>query len=271
LVVTTTLLLVGYLTPTAGATVIACNIGNYGHHRFAGFTYRTGVNTLEGVKAEITSRWGYICDTDTNDDPQNGGNFTSAWVMVASAADVNGFHHAYSQSGIMRMVNGASNHIFAESERDDRVYAYQRTWGGAISYGDIRPYWTQFVDGASCTDRFRNNYNTTVIQTTSWSPLCNAAMTAPWEAQYESEALYPSTDINGINGSSTHFGSMQYQSVTDDAWYATADGVTSGNLDNPTTGSALAAYCASVPLSCDTYSRSAMSGHAFNSNTTNPH
>lgn len=259
-------LLLGVLiAPNANATTIACYIGHY-YHRFDGYHTYTTTDAFEGAKADITSRFGYICDTDTTNNPPHDGNFTTTWVMVQGNSG-----QAYSQAGIMRYINDASNHLFAEYQQNMAVYDYHRVYGGAISFGDVRTYWTQYLPGTgSCTDRFRNNWNTTVMQTTDWSPYCDTAMTRPWLADYESETLYPSTDVDGINGSSEHFANMQDQNWSTNGWEAAPNNLVS-DLDNPTTGSDLANFCTAHALSCDTFAQSAVSSQAFNSNTTNPH
>lgn len=256
-------------SPPANALTISCGTTGSYWHRFDGWL--SGQTSsydfdVEGTSASITSEFGYICDTDTSQ-LNHGGNFTTVWVMIAGHGSTAG----YAQAGLMRFVNQTDNNLYAEDNATGGANTYRRVFAGTVTYGNIRRYWVQWITGTtSCGDTIRENYNSTIMQTTNFDPLCESAWAQPWISQFLGETLYPSTDIDGYSDAPVTFSSMQTQSYNTNAWSSGAPGLNSRD-DNPTSGSALATYCSDNHLSCDTFAHSSVSSNSFTIDTPTHH
>jgi hypothetical protein len=173
----------------ASAEIYNCD--SYGS-KFAGWLNYGAY--YEGVSAELTVRYGAVCDTD-----QNNNNFSTAWTMLASNAGGGG----YVQSGFMRAYGSLIYH-FAEQNRDGS--SYTRVYGSPISVGEIHRYWQQWDSTCSC---LHSNVDTTRFMNSSFDPF--SVWTTPFSEQFVGEVKHVASDMPGVGGGPTKFANISVQ------------------------------------------------------------
>ena len=187
--------------PVARASeVYTC--GTFKNSWFDGYSGYLQQGTAEGSYATIQTRYGAVCDTDTNSEH----NFTTAWAMIASDNNLGG----YVQSGFLRGYNQCMVY-FAETRRTSS-YPFDSKFGTSCiatdgsTHGYAEPY------GSGCGCEYAK-IDGTVWMTTSWNPFQYWAY--PFVPQFFGEATYLESDMPGNSASPTNFAHLQQQNSSD--------------------------------------------------------
>ena len=214
------------LRPTASAYLWQCGTpGNY----FDGM-YRIGDN-IEGVKANITSRFSGVCDTDS--DPAN--NFTNAWSMITPSTS-----NAWVQSGYERGFGTGVRHfsqIYSPGLQDTTA------WGSLFPYNEDHTYWQQY-DPA--TKRIRSNVDLTNFLVTSFNPF--AVWPQPFISEFMGEVRYLASDVPGYSGSAAGFWSIQTQRTSNHSWQFIPCPYLTGLNDQPSRWAVQGVSCTSFHI-----------------------
>lgn len=179
---------------TAGAQIPQCGVrSNYfdGMARFGAW--------YMGSQAYIKTRWGFVCDTDT--DPIS--NFTNSWSMIASGA-----FNGWAQSGFERGYGG-SLRFFAQ-QYNGATGSLQTVYGGLTQAGEVHRYWQQTLnDCPGLAWCIHSNIDLTRFLTSTFNPF--TYWVQPFSQQFFGETAYRESDMPGRSSSRTSFSDIQVQ------------------------------------------------------------
>ena len=218
----TTLALAGALTfadgvahqVTASAEIAQCgNTAPSNYH--AGYADNRAHTVYEGVFAQLTVRYGAVCDSD-----KTLANFTNAYTMIADGGGGGG----YAQSGFLRVYNGTIRHFVQQNDGINAPYTWYSTF--ALNPGDKHNYKQAYVPSCGC---IASSYDSTVVHDTTWDPYSDFSFFNP---QYSGETYYKQSDMPGLSGSPTLFASVEGQRSSDDKWEAQPCGTISSYNDD---------------------------------------
>jgi len=187
--------------PTSSeAEVYTCGTGsNYfdGYYQAVPTSY-----FFEGARADIVTRYGAVCDTDTTTKP---GNFTAEWSMIANSGGL-----GWAQSGYIRWYAG---NIVYFAQQFDGNGDLQTKWGSSATTGQTHLYTQWWDPSCSC---LHSDVDTTVYLVTTWNPF--TLWNYPFSAQFSGEARYLENDIAGNASSRTQYTSLGGEREDNNNW-----------------------------------------------------
>ena len=195
----------GLQIPSNAIAAIACQGSNW---HFVGTNPQ--FEPFFGVKANITTRNPALCG--------NPGQFSAAWVMVASNFSING----YAQAGYIRFWNQTNVLKYSEYRQNSSI-AYVRNTYGQPGTANLYKVVYNFS-----TDRLDIWIDSTKVATTNFSPTVawgNPTQSA-WNHQFEGETYDNGTDMPGTPSAQTYFTNMGIKASRDyEIWSSVTSGV----------------------------------------------
>jgi hypothetical protein len=160
----------------------------------------------EGVSADIVTRSGAVCDTDTSQF-----NRTNSYAMIASA-NKGPLAFGYAQAGFVRWYNHAAV-FFWEYQNGNGLFS-QKFGTSTVSYGSAHTYKVAWTSSCSC---YQLSIDGAVGLSSNWNPY-DGSWWYPFSPQFEGEATYKESDVPGNSSVPTTFSNVKGQYVAGDAF-----------------------------------------------------